>query len=223
MKSIRAAFLVAVFGVTACSSLVTPDKKTATGSISLRQSGAANSLPFTGPYVSVLDSMLLTVTSDQEATPRLIGRHLNSGDTSFILPVTLPAGQATFAVKVLSNNRSLLQSGQASAAIDKEGFSVAVPIVAGRALMVAQPDEITTSFRNAQTNYRTAKAYVYNRGSVNMNWSVKTVDPAFTQAPCAGGRITFCFSTPAVGVANTLKPNGIDSVLFQFPDSVSNT
>lgn len=221
MKTLRVGFLVAVFGITACSSLVTPDTKTANGFISLRNSGAANSLPFTGPYVSVLDSLLLTVTSDQEATSRLIGRHLRSGDTSFILPVTLPEGQASFAVQVLSNNNSTLQNGQASATIDKDGFSVAVQMTSRTALMVAQPDTITASVRNTQTTLRTATAYVYNRGSANLIWRVKTLDTSFTRSPCVNAAGAFaCITSPAQGVQRTLIPNGLDSVTFAFPDAV---
>lgn len=217
MKMSRHVFLFALTGITACSALTTPDNKSASGSITLRREGAANSLPFTGPYVSVLDSLLLTVTSDQEATPQLIGRHLRSGDTSFILPVTVAAGQATFAVQVLSNNKTLLQSGQATSAIDRDGFSVTVPIVAGRALLVAQPDTVKTSVRDAQTALRIAKVYVHNRGSVPLTWSLKTTDTSFTKTPCTIRGIT-CATAPAVGVVNTLKAGGMDSVLFGFTD-----
>ncbi|MEO7998749.1 MAG: hypothetical protein ABI852_14965, partial [Gemmatimonadaceae bacterium] len=114
----------------------------------------------------------------------------------------------------------LLHSGQASAVIDKDGFSVSVPIVAGRALMVVNPDTIKTAVKDLQTGLRIAKAYVYNRGSVNLIWSVKSVDTSFTKSPCIGIRGNFCGTAPAVGIVDTLKPNAMDSVLFAFTDQI---
>ncbi len=212
----RLSVFASTLGVAACSALVSTDARVVRGTIVLTRAAGTGAQAVVGPYVSVIDSLALTITAGIGGTPQLIGRHLAPSDTVITIPLTVPAGGATLAVQVLSNNRMLLYTGQASTTIDRDRFAVTVPVVPVSPVLVVNPDTIKTSALALQTGLRFTKVAVHNSGNSALIWSLKSVDTAFTRCNLSfPGTIPPCVASPASG---TVAPNGNDTLTFSFPD-----
>jgi Big-like domain-containing protein len=152
------------------------------------------------PFVSVVDSVHLVVTSPSGATLFTGGQRLQRNQMSVSLPVELSVDAATFKAQILSSNRTVLFEGDTSVTFAPNDFTIVVPVPARRPVLVATPDTARAVFDSAMTRGALA---IHNRGSGSLVWSV-VVDPAFAQCGQAC-RITPSSGTIPAGKSDTLR------------------
>ena len=156
------------------------------------------------PFVSVVDSVHLVVTSPSGATLFTGGQRLQRHQTSVSLPVELSGDAATFRAQVLSSNRAVLFEGATTVNPVPNDFTVVVPMPARRPVLLATPDTARAVFDSAFIRGALA---IHNRGTGSLVWSV-VVDPAF--ALCLKG----CSVTPGGG---TIPGGQSDTMRISIP------
>lgn len=152
------------------------------------------------PFVSVVDSVHLVVTSPSGATLFTGGQRLQRNQTSVSLPVELSGDAARFKAQILSSNRTVLFEGDTSVTFEPNDFTVVIPIPARRPVLVATPDTALAVFDSAVTRGALA---IHNRGSGSLVWSV-VVDPAFAQCGQAC-RVAPSSGTIPAGKSDTMR------------------
>jgi hypothetical protein len=190
MRRLGARALVLSLGVVACSGSVSPGEQRLNGTVVLSRSVAGASSLVTGTFRSVVNSLALSIVA--AGTSQVVGHHFGAGETSVSIPVTLPAGAAQISAEVLSNNRASLFSGASTPTIDRDGFSVDVPLTPRTAVLVVLPDTVKLDSANSRTRF--ASVTVHNSGTGFLVWSVAR-DTAGTGFICALG----CSVSPQVG------------------------
>jgi hypothetical protein len=149
------------------------------------ESGAGAAL--TEPYVSVLDSLNLVVTSVATGARQVLGKHLERRDSTASFAISVEQGDVQFAVRVLSNNRTELFAGSSSAKIAAGNFApITVNLTSSGAVLLVAPDS-TGSFDNTTSPGPTTKLAVHNRGRDVLKW--KIIAPAASSQclrPCIG-------------------------------------
>ena len=152
------------------------------------------------PFVSVVDSVHLVVTSSSGATLATTGQRLQRHQTSVSLPVELQGDAATFRAQVLSSNRTVVYEGTTTVSFEPNDFTVVVPMPARRPVLLATPDTARALFDSAVTRGSLA---IHNRGNGSLVWSV-VPDAAFTQCGQAC-RVTPSGGTIASGTSDTMR------------------
>ena len=152
------------------------------------------------PFVSVVDSVHLVVTSPSGATLFTGGQRLQRNQTTVSLPVELSGDAARFKAQILSSNRTVLFEGDTSVTFAPNDFTVVVPIPARRPVLVATPDTARAVFDSAVTRGALA---IHNRGSGSLEWRV-VVDPAFAQCGQAC-RVAPSSGTIPAGKSDTMR------------------
>lgn len=152
------------------------------------------------PFVSVVDSVHLVVTSPSGATLFTGGQRLERNQMSVSLPVELSGDAARFKAQILSSNRTVLFEGDTTVTFEPNDFTVVVPMPARLPVLVATPDTARAVFDSAVTRGVLA---VHNRGSGSLAWSV-VVDAAFAQCGPAC-RVTPSGGTIAAGKSDTMR------------------
>ena len=206
MTTGRCVIPVLAFVAAACSGGLSPESRTLSGNVVLVRQLAGNTAPVTGAYLSVVDSLALSITGG--GTPETSGRHLGAGEVSVTIPVTLPASGASLLVQIFSNNkRTLLFSGTASPTVDRDGFSVEVPLVAIRPVLVVLPDTLKVDSTVGSTRF--GSVTVHNSGKDSLSWSVAR-DTTGTGVICGQG----CTIGPLSG---KLAAGGDTKLVFRMP------
>ena len=207
----RLGAIASALGVAACSSLFDAEAPELRGKVVLSRTAGNASQAVVGPYVSVIDSVTLSITASG-GTPQLIGRHLAPYDTAVTIPLRVAAGSATFSVRVLSNNDTLLYGGQVSRMIDRDGFAVTVPLAAVKPVLVVNPDTIKTSVNGPVTGQRITKVAVRNSGRDTLVWRLKPIDDtAFARCNAQSQIVLPCRASPLSG---RVAANGLDTLTF---------
>jgi hypothetical protein len=157
----RTRIFVALLGI-ACTPPVGTEAHQHDGHIVL--SAAASQAParVSGPYVSVLDSVVLTMTP-ASGSQVVLGRHLDRRDTTASFSVRLPEGPVGFDAKVLSAKRAVLFAGTANSVVDRDGFSVDLSTPPQTAVMLVAPD--TSSVVVPVGGAGSTTLSVHNRGT----------------------------------------------------------
>lgn len=198
------------------------DNRALSGSIVMSRDVTTRSALSYGPYVSVVDSLVLSITAG--GSTRTIGRHLGAPDNDVSIPVTLPAGVATTIVRVLSNSKpaTILFSGQATTTIDRDGFSVNVPLAANSPVLLAFPDTAKSVTRNQEFNTQFTRVAVHNSGKDTLSWWVKTVDVTFADpALCFDAQgLPRCTVTPKIGIPRSVRAIRDDTLTIAIPINV---
>jgi hypothetical protein len=241
MTTGRCVIPVLAFVAAACSGGLSPDSRTLSGNVLLVRQLAENAAPVTGTYLSVVDSLALSITGG--GTPQITGRHLGAGELSVTIPVTLPATGANLLVQIFSNSkRTLLFSGSASPTVDRDGFSVEVPLVAIRPVLVVLPDTVKIDSTVGTTRF--GSVTVHNSGKDSLSWNVArdttgtgvicgqrcTITPALSGKLAAGGDTKLVFRMPTFDVlGNSFKagtmtysvssPEGTVTLPWRYPAS----
>lgn len=143
--------------------------------------------PPSGPAVSVLDSVELRITPENGDKIAPLGRHLFRYNTTATLQPSFPPGNVTFAADVFSIGHVSVFSGSVSQLITSDVLSVVLRVTATRPVLLMVPDTSKTStITNTQFT-------VYNAGVGSLDWSIATIDTAFTRCGSA------CTITPSSG------------------------
>jgi hypothetical protein len=168
---------------------------------------AASAAGFSGPYVSVVDSVDLTVTTNGIGVQRF-GKRLARRDSVAAFTVTVARGQNEFSARVLSTVGTVLYSGTQSADITESTFAVDVPLTAAGPVLLVAPDTATVIQQTPPPNefvFFFKTVVVHNRGSGTLIWSVKdTLPPSAAQCPSGCIRFTPLSDTLPAGTAATL-------------------
>ena len=135
-----------------------------------------------GPYVSVLDTVILTATeraSNQSITRRA---SLARRDTVASFDLSLAAGDWSLQARVVSNNGSPLFSGATSVAVADTDVSVDLVVRAVGAVLVALPDSTSTIVDTGNSRYTSVT--LDDRGRDSLTWSVQDTVPPDSRTQC---------------------------------------
>lgn len=166
-----------------------------------------------GPFVSVLDSIDLVITSSSNAIVAHKGQRLHGYDSTAALSVDLPSGTNTFAAQVLSSSTgAAIFSGQTSHTGSADRDTIVIPLVA------AQPALLVTLDTTRTTIVTSSQFTIYNAGTGTLVWNVSGTDTAF--ARCGGE----CLISPQNGqlgagqsaIMRVAVPTNFPSRLFSF-------
>ncbi|MFL5561737.1 MAG: hypothetical protein ACJ79K_09710 [Gemmatimonadaceae bacterium] len=176
--------LVALIVAGACSAPAATDGHAHDVHLSLSRVSGSALLP--QPYVSIVDSMALTVTAEDGTVARR-GAHLSRRDTTTSFELKVREGSTRFDVAVLSNNGTTVLSGTSVVKVDHDDFPVDIVPTAQTPIMAVAPDSVTVVIplpRSGRTTFQ-----LYNRG-LGASMIVQVVDTSSGHAQCAPRR---CF------------------------------
>jgi hypothetical protein len=162
------------------------------------------------PFVSVLDSVWLTITP-QDAEVIFKGKRLVPGDTNASFDVPIPEGLVGFEAGVVSTNHALLFSGATSQTIDRDGGRIGITLFPRSSVLVIAPSTATAIPSQGRL---IASTVLYNRGIGVLAWSVQDTMVIY-QTPC---RVRCLSPKPLSG----LIPAG-DSVVFVGDSVLANS
>lgn len=130
----------------------------------------ASAAPVPNPYVSVVDSVAITVTP---AVGQVIrgGARVDRRQSRLVLSLAVPEGMATIEAVVLSTNRSRLYIGSRSFDIVADGYLDSIPLTAQMPVMLVSPDTVVVSVKSPA--YAQATLMLYNRGISNLQWTIR--------------------------------------------------
>jgi hypothetical protein len=205
MRATQTALLTAMTIVAACLAPTATDTHAHNVNVRLSRASAA-SVP--QPYVSIVDSISLTVTPHGEG-PIVRGLHLGQRDTTASFTIKVPEGTTRFDVAILSTNKTLLFAGTTSVEVDRDNFPVDIIPAPQAPVLAVTPDAATATFP-PRSLIGVTRFVLYNRGRDNMIFQV--IDTASGHSQCAPQR---CF-VPRVRI-DTVGPS--DTVSF-FVDSI---
>ena len=152
------------------------------------------------PFVSVIDSVHLVVTSPSGATLFTGGQRVQRNQMTVSLPVELSGDAARFKAQILSSNRTVLFEGDTTVTFEPNDFTVVVPMPARLPVLVVTPDTARAVFDSAVTRGALA---IHNRGTGSLAWSV-VVDAAFAQCGQAC-RVAPSGGTIPAGKSDTMR------------------
>ena len=201
-----------LLALSACEFPLSDEHRAVSGAMEIASVRSNAAKGVVGPYVSVIDSLALSIVPSAGGVI-LLGRHLAPNDTILTLPLTIAKGAASVSVKVLSNNGAVLYTGAFSPTIDRDGFTIRIPVVPILPVLVVAPDIATTSVLD--TNRWLTRFSVHNSGSKPLIWSVMAVsDTAFKKCIDQNLAASTCTATPAI---DTVAPNRSKTLTFAFP------
>jgi hypothetical protein len=209
------AALLLVIAVTSCVSATDASSRLQRISFNLSPAGAS-AVGFPGPYVSVVDSVDLTVTTSGIGVQRF-GKRLARRDSVVTFAVTVERGQSDFSGRVLSTVGAVLYSGTQPANITQSTFAVEVPLQAAGPILLVAPDTAKVATPLGDNGFA-KKVTVHNRGTGSLTWSVKDALPP-SAGQCPGGCIRFTplSGTLAAGTSDTLTLTRNSSTAFGQP------
>jgi hypothetical protein len=199
------AALLLVIAVTSCVWATDARTRLQRVTFNLSPTGAS-AAGFSGPYVSVVDSVDLTVTTNGIGVQRF-GKRLARRDSVVTFTVTVERGQSDFSGRVLSTVGAVLYSGTQPANITQSTFTVVVPLEAAGPILLVAPDtaKVPQQSPPGDTAFVFKTVIVHNRGSASLTWSVKdTLPPSAAQCPSGCIRFTPLSGTLAAGTSDTL-------------------
>jgi hypothetical protein len=213
------AALLLVIAVTSCVSATDASSRLQRVSFNLSRTGAS-AVGFPGPYVSVVDSVDLTVTTSGIGVQRF-GKRLARRDSVVTFAVTVERGQSDFSGRVLSTVGAVLYSGTQPANITQPTFAVNLPLTATSPLLLVAPDTAKVTQQSSPFNdvvFFFKTVVVHNRGSGTLIWSIKDTLPT-SAAQCQSGCIRFTplSDTLAAGTSDTLTLTRKFSTPFSQP------
>jgi hypothetical protein len=121
----------------------------------------ARGVAFQGPYVSVLDSIAVTVT-DADGRATALGVRLGRRDTSATFAVEVPEGTTRFDALVLSATRAVLFGGSRTLDVSADDFVVRIQTTAQAPVLLVAPDTLHVPTPTRLSTSGTVG--VYNRG-----------------------------------------------------------
>ena len=207
MTTARIARLISAVALVACSSAEDGGvPRTISPTIVLKNETSSTSAAPSGPAVSVLDSIELRITPQNGDRVAPLGRHLSRYNTTATLQPSFPPGNVTFAADVFSNAHVSVFSGSVTQLITSDVLSVVLNVTATRPVLLMVPDTAKTSTVTSTT------FSVYNAGVGSLDWSVASIDTAFTRCGAE------CTITPSSGsVASRATATLRASVPTNFP------
>lgn len=206
----RTLFLAAGMFSLACSSNDAGAPTSMRPSITIANQTRTTAAP-SGPFVSVLDSIELRVTSERGGLV-MLGQRLGGYRTTATLQPEFPPGNTSFTANVISNNRTTVFTGTVSQLITTDILSLIVPIAATRPVLLVAPDTART------TTVTSAQFQIYNAGTGTLNWSVISRDTAFTRcgAQCTITPSSGTVAPAATTIVRATVPANFPSRLFAF-------
>jgi hypothetical protein len=150
---------------------------------------------FTGPYVSVVDSVDLSVSPANGTKPSAYGKRMSRRDSIASFPdVSVEQGLTHFNARVLSSNGALLYSGKDSANISSATFSIDIKMAAQGPVLLVAPDtakKIDTLVDQSGNGFLSKSVVIYNRGNSPLVWSVKDTLLLNSINVCPSGCVSF--------------------------------
>lgn len=133
-----AAILIAATG---CRGLSEPEAAVHEVRVTFSVVSPQVSAPLDSPFVSVIDSVALTI-EPLGAAPMVLWRHLNGRQTTVPFSFDVPSGTVRFEARVFSTNDSLLFEGSRTVTIDTDGMTIDLTLVAQSPVLAVSPDTI---------------------------------------------------------------------------------
>jgi hypothetical protein len=197
-------------GILACVDITHHERHSISLVLSFGNGGGTSNAVVDSPFVSVIDSVSLSVAPAGGGTVAAYGAHVNRGRKSIPFTVQLDRGTFTFSVSVQSKN-SVLFVGDTTIDIEADQFRVDLLVSPRAPVMVVAPDTTTTLLDDGKSVV--AHATVHNRGLDSLSWQLSSRPAIMANCPAtcaafpdsgrigAGGSQTLTFFVP-----NTFAP-----------------
>jgi hypothetical protein len=194
-------YLAILAAALACTTPTGDDSSRQAVRVQLASLSSSVSVPLTAPYVSVIDSINLVVTSMSTGRRQEFGQHLLRRDTDASFPIEVDTGSVQFAARVLSNNRTVLFSASPTVRVASGSFdAITVDLTPSTGVLLVSPDSTPTTFLvNPASGEQYNQLAVHNRGTGSLAWSIRdTLPPASTSQCPLNGCVRFFPSSGAV-------------------------
>lgn len=224
-----AAVIVSLSALFACEFSLDASGRTRTVAVVLSRASTLSPAP-KPPFASVIDSLALVITPSS-GTPQAMRRRLLPTDIDLNIPVTVPEGSVRFEAAILSLNGITLFDGAVTTIVNTDNFTVNIPLVDRRPVMLLAPDSLLMPPPAVNTTVPipgTAIFMVHNRGRSSLVWRVSGTDAAF--AACQSCSIvprqdTLLADDSSRVVVSSFRPSGslISITFFSNEGSITVT
>lgn len=178
----RTRILVVLLATTACSDPVATDRGRHRVAVTIAGAPSDHLARAQGPFVSVADSVALTVRQS-EGSPLILGAALGASQTAVSFPITVVEGRTRFEARVVSVRGIVLFSGEATVLVNSDQFQVSVPLTAQAPVLLAEPDVVTIQV--PPRGLGQGSVTVYNRGIGAVALNVRDTS-LVSRTQCAG-------------------------------------
>ena len=144
-------------------------------------SAASGGAAFPRPYVSVVDTVILTATLRSSGQTVARRTRLARGDSIAEFTLPLAPGDWALDARVVSNNGSQLYVGSTVASVADSDVTADIVVRPVAPVLLATPDS-TTEVRSGDGVYTSVT--LYNRGVDTLAWSVPDTVPMESRAQC---------------------------------------
>jgi hypothetical protein len=164
-----------------CADITHHERQSIAVVLSLANTAGVSSAVVDSPFVSVIDSVNLSIAS-ASGTPMLAyGAHVARGRKSIAFRVQLDEGTYTFSASVQNKNGIVLFDGVSTVSINANRFTVNLPVVPRTSVMVVAPD--TTRTLQDDGKSVVAQVTVHNRGLDSLLWQISSRPPIMASCP----------------------------------------
>lgn len=165
----------------ACTDITHHQRSSISILFSLASPGSVSSAVVDPPFVSVIDSVSLSIEPVGGGATAAYGAHVDRGKKLFPFTVELDRGTYTLSASVQSKNGSLLFAGQSTVSIDSDDFTVNFQLTPRAPVMVLAPDTTTTLQDDGKSVV--ARATIHNRGLDSLSWQLTSRPAVMATCP----------------------------------------
>lgn len=144
-------------------------------------SASSGAAAFPTPYVSVVDTVILTATLRASGLTVIRRTRLARGDSIAEFTLPLAAGDWALDASVVSNNGSQLYVGTTGVSVADSDVTADIVVRPVAPVLLATPDS-TTEVLSGDGVYTSVT--LYNRGVDTLTWSVPDTVPTESRAQC---------------------------------------
>jgi len=150
--------------------------------VTFSRAGSGAESVFPPPFVSVVDTVILTANIGESGPFITQQTRLARRDSvaTFVLP--LAAGDWSLSAFVVSNNGARIYSGGTSVSVVDRDVSADITVSPIAPVLLASPDSTNSIVDNG--NIRFTMVSLYNRGTGDLLWTVPDTVPAESRTQC---------------------------------------
>ncbi|MGQ0649573.1 MAG: hypothetical protein ACT4P7_18625 [Gemmatimonadaceae bacterium] len=163
--------LLAAIPIASCRVVESGPERRLFGTIAFTSQSQLQPIP--GPYLVVMDSIHIDVTSGGGSDRHSDGRRLVPGDTIVTASTRVLEGQVTVDARVLSPSRAILFSGNTGGTVSADGFRLTLALNPQRPVLAVAPNRLSLLRALPSGAPRSDTIRIYNRGLSTLSWTAR--------------------------------------------------
>ena len=177
----RLSLVAASVAFLACRDVTHGDGRSVAILLSLPQTTRVASAVVDSPFVSVIDTLNLSIAPASGGPAAPYGAHVNRGRKAIPFGVELDKGTYRFTASVQSKNASVLFVGDTTVTIDADHFNLVFLLRAVTPVLVVAPDTALTILDDGKSVV--ARVSVHNRGLDSLSWQLSSRPAIMSTCP----------------------------------------